>query len=249
MKTLKAAKRNALGNSRKSASRMTHTVVRSRNGSRRIVRSRDRRPLRPTLHARAKAGHKGISPTDPEKQRIDVQYQSAVRNFETAVRALQKQNYDKAAEIFEKLVNSEAREVAERARVHLRLCQQRTGRAAPAPRSAEEYYTLGVVCLNARNLELAVEHLSKANKLKPNQDHIRYALAAAHARQGNTDAAIEHLGAAVTLRPENRIQARHDKDFQGWPPIPASGVCSIRQVLKPPARTCHAELLARIRIP
>ncbi len=156
-----------------------------------------------------------MSPIDPEKRRIDAQYQSAVRNFETAVRALQKQNYDRAAEIFEKLVNSEAREVAERARVHLRLCQHRTGRAAPAPKSAEEYYTLGVACLNTGNLELAVEHLSKANKLKPNQDHIRYALAAAHARQGNTDAAIEHLGAAVTLRPENRIQARHDEDFQG----------------------------------
>jgi len=214
MKTLKAAKRNTLGNSHKSASRMTHSAGRSRNSSRRIVRSRDRRPLRPTSHARAKAAHKGTSPADPERRRIDAQYQSAVRSFETAVRALQKQNYDRAAEIFEKLVNSEAREVAERARVHLRLCQQRTGRAAPAPRSAEEYYTLGVVCLNARNLELAVEHLSKANKLKPNQDHIRYALAAAHARQGNTDAAIEHLGAAVTLRPENRIQARHDEDFQ-----------------------------------
>jgi tetratricopeptide (TPR) repeat protein len=155
-----------------------------------------------------------MSHIDPDKRRIDAQYQTAVRNFETAVRAFQKQNYDKAAEIFEKLVNSETREVAERARVHLRLCQQRTGRAAPAPRSAEEFYTLGVACLNARNLELAVEQLSKADKLKPNQDHIRYALAAAHALQGNADAAIEHLAAAVTLRPENRIQARRDEDFQ-----------------------------------
>jgi tetratricopeptide (TPR) repeat protein len=156
-----------------------------------------------------------MSASDPEKQRINAQYQSAVRNFETAVRALQKQNYDKAAEVFEKLVSSEAREVAERARVHLRLCQMRTGRAGSAPKSAEEYYTLGVACLNACNLALAVEHLSKANKLKPNQDHIRYALAAAHARQGNADAAIAHLEPAVSLRPENRIQARHDEDFQG----------------------------------
>jgi cytochrome c-type biogenesis protein CcmH/NrfG len=146
---------------------------------------------------------------------MDAQYHSAVRNFEIAMRALQKQNYDKAAEVFEKLIDSEAREVAERARVHLRLCQQRADRAAPAPKSAEEYYTLGVACLNAGDFELAVEHLSRANKLKPSQDHIRYALAAAHARQGNADAGIEHLQAAVALRPENRIQARHDEDFQG----------------------------------
>jgi tetratricopeptide (TPR) repeat protein len=156
-----------------------------------------------------------MSPADVERRRINAQYQSAVRNFEIAMRALQKQNYDRAAEVFEKLIDSEAREVAERARVHLRLCRQRTGRALPVPKSAEEYYTLGVACLNAGNLELAVEHLSKANKLKSNQDHIRYALAAAHARQGNADAGIEHLQAAVALRPENRIQARHDGDFQG----------------------------------
>jgi len=156
-----------------------------------------------------------MPPVDPDRQRIDVQYQSAVRNFEIAVRALQKQNYDRAAEIFEKLAEGEARDVAERARVHLRFCRERTRRAAPAPRSAEEYYTLGVACLNVRNLPLAVEQLSKADKLKPNQDHIRYALAAAHARQGNTEAAIEHLGAAVSLRPQNRIQARYDEDFQG----------------------------------
>jgi tetratricopeptide (TPR) repeat protein len=69
--------------------------------------------------------------------------------------------------------------------------------------------------LNGRNLELAVEQLGKADKLKPNQDHIRYALAAAQALQGNVDAAIEHLEAAVTLRPENRIHVRRDEDFQG----------------------------------
>jgi tetratricopeptide (TPR) repeat protein len=167
------------------------------------------------LHARGKAAHKGRSPADLERRRIDAQYQSAVRNFEIAMRALQKQNYDRAAEVFEKLIDSEAREVAERARVHLRLCQRRADRPAPAPKSAEEYYTLGVACLNAGDFEPAVEHLSRANKLKPNQDHIRYALAAAHARQGNADAGIEHLQAAVSLRPLNRIQARHDEDFRG----------------------------------
>jgi tetratricopeptide (TPR) repeat protein len=156
-----------------------------------------------------------MSPLNSEISRLDLQYQTAVRNFETAVRAFQKQNFNKAAEIFEKLVDSEVRDVAERARVHLRLCQQRTSRPATAPRSADEYYAQGVASLNGRNLELAVEQLGKADKLKPKQDHIRYALAAAQALQGNLDAAIEHLEAAVTLRPENRIHVRRDEDFRG----------------------------------
>jgi tetratricopeptide (TPR) repeat protein len=160
-------------------------------------------------------GYKELSTPLPERPRVDVEYQNAIKNFATGVRAFQKQNYDKAAEIFEKLVDGEARDVAERAHVHLRLCRQRTGRSAPHPKSADDYYALGVACLNAREFGLAVEHLSKADRMKPNQDHIHYALAVSHSCEGNMDAAIAHLEAAFALRPENRIHARRDEDFQG----------------------------------
>jgi len=151
----------------------------------------------------------------PERPQVDVRYQNAIKNFEMGVRAFQKQNYDKAAEIFEKLVDSDARDVAQRAHVHLRLCRQRIGRLAPPPKSADDYYTLGVACLNAHQFGLAVEHLSKADRMKPHQDHIQYALAVSHALGGSPDKAFTHLEAAFALRPENRIHARRDEDFQG----------------------------------
>lgn len=157
---------------------------------------------------------KGSVPPIPQRPHVDVPYQTAVRNFEVGVRAFQKQEYHKAAEVFEKLVDIDARDVAERAQVHLRLCRQRTGRPAAAPKSADEYYALGVACLNARDLEHAIEHLAKADKLKPNQDHIQYALAVSHALGGNADVAFTYLEAAFTLRPENRFHARRDEDFQ-----------------------------------
>ena len=160
-------------------------------------------------------GHKGTLSRIPEKPQVDPLYQIAIKNFEIGVRAFQKQNYDKAAEIFAKLIDSTARDVADRAQMHLRLCRQRTGRSAPPPKSADDYYALGVACLNAREFGLAVEHLSKADKMKPHQDHIHYALAVSHGFGGNTDAAIAHLEAAFALRPENRIHARRDEDFQG----------------------------------
>ncbi len=150
-----------------------------------------------------------------QKRHIDPQYLAAVRDFETAVRHFQKQKFDKAKEIFEKLVSSPALEVAARARVHLQLCEQKLGaERGPAAKTAEDYYNLGVVELNARSLAQAVEHLSKADKLAPNREHIRYVLAAAHALQGNTGAALEHLSAAISLRPANRIRARRDEDFR-----------------------------------
>jgi hypothetical protein len=50
--------------------------------------------------------------------------------------------------------------------------------------------------------------------MKPNQDHVHYALAVSHALGGNMDVAMTHLEAAFALRPENRFHARRDEDFQ-----------------------------------
>lgn len=189
---------------------------RRRNGTRskvRAVQSETRVALtatRPKI-----AGKKGVAVPAPLRSHVDVPYQTAIRNFEIGVRAFQKQDYHKAAEVFEKLADIDARDIAERAQIHLRLCRQRTGRPAAAPKSAEEYYALGIACLNARNLPQAIEHLGKADKLKPHQDHIQYALAVSHALEGNSDVAFTHLEAAFTLRPENRFHARRDEDFQG----------------------------------
>jgi tetratricopeptide (TPR) repeat protein len=204
-----------MARSGKSAPQVSCAVSRDRSPSRSKVRPRHGEAVRPVSRARTKVVHKGVAPAVPERPQANVQYQTVIKNFETGVRAFQKRNYDRAAEIFARLVDSDARDVAERAQVHLRLCRQRTGRPAPAPKSADEYYALGVACLNGRDLQQAVEHLSKADKLKPNQDHIRYALAVSHALEGNVDAAFAHLEAAFALRPENRIHARRDEDFQG----------------------------------
>jgi len=204
-----------MARSRKSPSGVERATSLERSISRSNVRPRHSGAVRPAFGGRAKEGHKGAVPPIPKRPQVDVQYQTAIKNFETGVRAFQKQNYDRAAEIFEKLVDSDARDVAERAHVHLRLCRQRTGRPSPLPKSADDYYTLGVACLNAREFGLAVEHLSKADRMKPHQDHIHYALAVSHSLVGDSDAAIAHLEAAFALRPENRIHARRDEDFQG----------------------------------
>lgn len=204
------------GSSRRQRTRRSRSAIPSRNGSRGGIRSRlaTARNLAGGRTARRR-GSKGIPALDPaERQRSDARYLAAVRNFEGAVRFFQRQNYERAKEIFDKLLRSAPCEMAERVRVYLRVCEQKLGRPAPAPKTASDYYNLGVAELNARNLDSAIKHLSKAHKLEPNQELVRYALAAAHALQGNADAALEHLKAAIALRPENRFQARHDEDFR-----------------------------------
>ncbi|MBZ5543210.1 MAG: tetratricopeptide repeat protein [Acidobacteriia bacterium] len=156
----------------------------------------------------------------PEKQRMNEKYLAGVKNFETGVRLFQKQNYERAREIFEKLQGDSTVEVRNRAQVYLHLCKQRLAHTELSLRTPEDYYDLGVAQLNARQIEAALESLTKANKLRPNQEHIRYALAAAHALAGNADAAIEHLTAAIELRPNNRYQASKDEDFHSLASYP-----------------------------
>ena len=165
-------------------------------------------------HSTASAVNQAVSSQPADLRQSEALFQAAVRNFELGARALHKQNYEKAKEIFEKLAFSGVAGVAERARVHLRLCEQKLSRPAPAPRKPEELYTLGVGALNSRRLDDAIQYLNKAQRSAPKLEHISYALAAAYSLRGDAEDALQHLREAITLRPQNRIQAKRDEDFQ-----------------------------------
>ena len=154
------------------------------------------------------------SDVSSERRDSEAQLAAAVKSYETAVRHIQKQNYDKAKEILDTLVSSAPAEVADRARVHLRFCEQKLHPLAKPLKSVEDFYVAGISELNARRLERSVEYLTKAEKLEPKREEIQYALAAAYALRGNAEAALEHLRKSIELRPQNRFQARQDEDFE-----------------------------------
>lgn len=143
------------------------------------------------------------------------EYSAAMRNFEAAIRLFRRGKYKRAVEVFTKLTSCPLSEVADRARIHLRLCQQRTDQEKASPRNAEEQYLRGVAALNTRDLDAAIEHLAKADKLAPKREHVRYALAAAHSLRGQNELAMKYLTSAIELRPANRVRVHHDEDFQG----------------------------------
>lgn len=144
----------------------------------------------------------------------DARYAAAVKNYETAVRQMQKQNYDRAVEILEKLVAEGPVEVADRARVYLRHCIQKLQPSAKVLKSVEDLCVAGISDLNARRLDRAIEYLTKAEKLDSHRSEIQYALASAYALRGDHEAALDHLAKSIDLDPQSRIQARQDDDFQ-----------------------------------
>jgi len=196
--------------------RTGRSATSTRNDSRRklarraTVSSKQNRPATPS-----RVGIAGCNGDNNRRQQAShAQLLAAVKSFENAIRYFHREKYQKAREIFEKLATSGPIEVADRARIHIHVCDQRLKECSSTPKTAVDFHVLGVAELNSRNLGMAVEHLGKACKLSPKSEDIRYALAAAYALEGNLDAALEHLRAAIELRPENRFQARQDKDFR-----------------------------------
>src|SRR5579863_3997179 len=196
-------KPSASAPSRKRRAAKTVTLT-SRTGSSNGHRSRPG-AIKLVVHGSNGRGSNGRATL--ERTNGDAEHAAAIKDFEAAARSFRRQNFAKARELFEKLAVAAPPDVADRARVHLRLCQQRLGRTGPAPKTANDFHMLGISALNAGQAESAVTYLSKAHHLEPKREDIRYALAAAHALQGDAEVALEHLKAAIALRPQNRFQA------------------------------------------
>lgn len=180
---------------------------------RRPARSADSsRPVRNTLTRKglaADAKSKALPP-DPDAPAKQLQlklYEDAVKNF-------QQQKFHKAKELLERVIEGPSKELGDRGRVHLRICEQRISRTpAPPPKSAEDHYTQGVALMNMGRWDEAREHLDRAHKAAPKADHVVYAMAVLDCLTGEADSAMQNLKVAIQLRPENRYHARNDEDF------------------------------------
>jgi len=144
----------------------------------------------------------------------DPAVEQQLKQYEEALHLFQQQKFLKAKPIFEKVVSGPNREFADRARVHLRISEQRLQRSeTPVPRSPEEHYQHGVAMMNMGRWDEARDHLLRARKLAPKADYIIYAMAALDCLTGEAESAMENLKVAIQLRPENRYHARNDEDF------------------------------------
>jgi tetratricopeptide (TPR) repeat protein len=134
-------------------------------------------------------------------------------SFEAAMRLFHARQLKEARELFVQAAEGAERDVAQRARLHIAMCDRRLEQATVNLRSAEDYYNYGVALINLRNVAEARGHLEKALEISPAADHIHYALALAQALDGDMANAFLHLKRAIELEPRNRLIARQDADF------------------------------------
>jgi len=136
-----------------------------------------------------------------------------MERFENALGLFGQHQIGRARNIFEKLAEDPAAELAERARVYLRICDQRLSHSSVQLKTAEDYYNYAVGLANQGDAEESEQHLHKALKLAPKADYIYYALATTYALRDDVDGALENLLKAIDLNERNRYQAQNDADF------------------------------------
>jgi len=134
-------------------------------------------------------------------------------NFESAMKLFHARKLQEARDLFAQAVRGPERDVANRAQLHISMCDRRLQQATVNLRSVEDYYNYGVALINSRNLTEARAHLEKAIEMSPGADHVHYALALAQALDGDLNSAHQHLKRAIELEPRNRLIARQDADF------------------------------------
>lgn len=158
---------------------------------------------------------KGLKdPADRRRELMGAAVQQQLKQYEEALSLFQQQKLHRAKQVLERVLAGPSKELADRAQVHVRICEQRISRLpAVAPKTAEEHYTQGVAMMNLGRWDEAREHLERARKASPKSDHIVYAMAALDCLTGEAESAMQNLQLAIQLRPENRYHARNDSDF------------------------------------
>lgn len=155
---------------------------------------------------------KTVPPPEPPRRASTT---AALRAFEHAVRVFNRRHFEDAKVMFESLLAKFPNEVEiiARSQMYLQVCTQKLTHLPSTPRNADELYDQGVYALNLGDFSQAKNFFEKALRMKPEEPHLLYSLAAAHAQTGAHDQALDYLKRTIQIQPRYRTQALNDSDF------------------------------------
>jgi len=156
----------------------------------------------------------GSAPPPAPQQRAT--YVEAVALYERGLEALQRHAYQQATNLLESVLRQfpEERELHERVRLYLNICQRQATQREAAPQTIDERLYAATLSINGGLYDQAIAHLRLVRDEDPDNDHAIYMLAVAHAQRDEHAEAVAHLERAIALNPENRALARHDPDLE-----------------------------------
>jgi tetratricopeptide (TPR) repeat protein len=140
--------------------------------------------------------------------------ENARKDYDRGVAALQKKKLEEAERHFLDLIQKypEEKELVDRARVYVTVCERQRRDPRPALTEPEDFYYAAVLEKNRGNVVVAIEHLQRAVR-KNGGGKVDFLLACCYAQQGDLETALGHLQKAIEDDQRHRILARHDRDF------------------------------------
>ncbi|MEP7271995.1 MAG: tetratricopeptide repeat protein [Acidobacteriota bacterium] len=157
---------------------------------------------------------KRIAPPPPEPPRRQPS-SGVIKGFEQAVKVFNRRQFAEAKDLFEAVQSRYPQEVEinARAQTYIQVCNQKLARPLSSPRSADELYDRGVVALNIGDFTQARTLFEKALRMRPDEAHLLYSLAATYAQTGSPDEALDYLHRSIQIQPRYRNQVISDSDF------------------------------------
>jgi tetratricopeptide (TPR) repeat protein len=131
------------------------------------------------------------------------------------MRAMQEHRFQEAADAFRSVLQQypDEKELNERVRLYLSLCERQL-KAAPEPTTTEERLYAATIALNAGDPDTALRHLGAIVNQDPDHDGALYMLGVVHALREDTATALSYLQRAIERNPENRALALQDGDLE-----------------------------------
>jgi tetratricopeptide (TPR) repeat protein len=143
-------------------------------------------------------------------------YVEAVALYERGLEAVGRHEFRAAINMFESVLQHypEEKELHERVRLYLNICQRQAAPPEVVPQSVDERLYAATLAINGGSYDQAIMNLRLVRDEDPDNDHALYMLAVAHAQRGDLAEAMVHLDRAMALNPENRALARTDPDLE-----------------------------------
>jgi tetratricopeptide (TPR) repeat protein len=146
---------------------------------------------------------------------LSVHAEQALQEYDRALQLLRKQDFTGAADGFKAILKNhpQEKEIGDRCRVYLRVCERDLGEKVLPLKRVEDYYYQAVLESNRQRYDEALKHLDRAIKMNPKDDRLLYVLASTQALKGDREQALAALKESIDLNATNRIHAQHDPDF------------------------------------
>ena len=146
------------------------------------------------------------------------EYQKALTAYGEAMKSFHQGKNDRAEEHLLAFLEKfpQERELADRARLYLKICQERIGKSRERMmlKTEEDYFYYSVYKMNQGDYEGAAKLMEKARDLAPKDGRTLYLSSVLACIMGQTEDCLEYLKKAVHADKLYAILAQNEADFE-----------------------------------